>query len=54
MSLQLSTPKHQQENIVPETSLLLKAEAVDKSFTLHNGTLANFQPKQTPNSLCEP
>lgn len=36
MSIQILTPNHQQENIFPETSLLLKAEAVEKSFTLHN------------------
>ena len=36
MTTQLLTTNNQPENTFPENSLLLKAEALEKSFTLHN------------------
>ena len=36
MTTKFLTPNHLEQNSFPETSLILKAETVQKSFTLHN------------------
>ncbi|MGD1702798.1 ATP-binding cassette domain-containing protein [Dapis sp. BLCC M229] len=36
MSIQILATNNSQENSFLETSLLLKAESIEKSFTLHN------------------